>query len=293
MSVSSSDESNRLDALQRLNLLDTPPSESFDRIVRMASQIFDLPIAAVSLTDSDRQWFKSRVGVEHWSIPREKAPCAQIAESGGVLVIEDFRTDPCYHDSVLGKAGVRFYAGAPLLTRDGFCLGAMCVLGLEPRVATPSEVRALQDLAAMVMAQIELQHAFGRIDPVSQLPNRTQFIDDLTDLARDETSGQQRIVVLVDLIGQDQVSHIVRAMGQGAIDEMVKNSGKTFRRTVGTKRGAYHVSTTQFATLAPDDMDVQTYVALLTSKIKELCKLDHPGRIGTLVVGIYPRGRVM
>ena len=68
------DEPARLDALHRLNLLDTPPSESFDRITRMASQIFDLPISAVSLTDSDRQWFKSRVGVEHRSIPRDKAP---------------------------------------------------------------------------------------------------------------------------------------------------------------------------------------------------------------------------
>ena len=73
------DEEARLDALRKLNLLDTPPSESFDRITRMASQIFDLPIAAVSLTDSDRQWFKSRVGVEHMSTPRETAPCAQVA----------------------------------------------------------------------------------------------------------------------------------------------------------------------------------------------------------------------
>lgn len=80
-------EGARLDALRQLNLLDTPPSEAFDRVTRMASQIFDLPIAAVSLTDLDRQWFKSRVGVDHTSIPREKAPCAQCAENSEVLVI--------------------------------------------------------------------------------------------------------------------------------------------------------------------------------------------------------------
>jgi len=68
-------EEDRLNALQALNLLDTPPSESFDRITRMASQIFNLPISAVSLTDRDRQWFKSRIGVDHCSIPRDKAPC--------------------------------------------------------------------------------------------------------------------------------------------------------------------------------------------------------------------------
>jgi GAF domain-containing protein len=69
------DEEARIDALYKLNLLDTGPSESFDRITRMASQIFGLPVSAVSLTDHDRQWFKSRVGVEHSSIPRDKAPC--------------------------------------------------------------------------------------------------------------------------------------------------------------------------------------------------------------------------
>lgn len=75
--MADTNEDARLDALYQLNLLDTPPSESFDRITRMATQLFGLPISAVSLTDRDRQWFKSRVGVEHMSIPREKAPCAQ------------------------------------------------------------------------------------------------------------------------------------------------------------------------------------------------------------------------
>src|SRR3712207_9566930 len=86
-------EAARLDALHQLNLLDTAPSESFDRITRMASQLFNLPIAAVSLTDKDRQWFKSRVGVDHWQIPREKAPCGQVAECRHVLVVPDFRSE--------------------------------------------------------------------------------------------------------------------------------------------------------------------------------------------------------
>ena len=282
------DEDARLDALQKLDLLDTSPSESFDRITRMASQIFDLPIAAVSLTDSDRQWFKSRIGVEHWSIPREKAPCAQVAESREVLVVEDLLTDPCYHDSVLAQAGVRFYAGAPLITRDGFGLGAMCVLGLSPRIATPAELKALDDLAAMVMAQIELQHAFGRIDPISELPNRTQFIDDLSDLASDHASGQRRVAVLIDLIGLDQFNHVVRVMGQAAIDEMVKASAQAFRAAIGPKRKAYHVGTTQLAALAPDDVGEQAYIDLLTGKAEALRKLGGPGRVGTLVVGVAP-----
>jgi len=132
--MASDDERARLDSLYRLNLLDTAPSESFDRITRMASQIFGLPIAAVSLTDRDRQWFKSRVGVAHTEIPRERAPCAQVAEMAETLVIPDLLDDRCYRGSLLARQGVRFYAGASLTTRDGHSLGALCVPG-------PSRVR--------------------------------------------------------------------------------------------------------------------------------------------------------
>lgn len=144
-------EAARLDALHQLKLLDTPPSEHFDRITRMAAQIFGLPIAAVSLTDRDRQWFKSRVGVEHSGIPRYKAPCSEVAEACNLVVIEDFATHPFYADSLLAEHGTRFYAGAPLVTKDGYGLGALCVLGVEPRLAAPEELAALSDLAAMVM----------------------------------------------------------------------------------------------------------------------------------------------
>ena len=282
------DDVDRLNALQQLGLLDTPPSESFDRISRMASRIFDLPIAAVSLTDSDRQWFKSRVGVDHWSIPREKAPCAQVAESRDVLVIEDFEADPSYRDSVLARAGVRFYAGAPLVTRDGFGLGAMCVLGMSPRVATASELEALRDLAAIVMAQIELQHAFGRVDPVSGLPNRIQFVEDLGDLGRDRAPGQRAIAVLVDLIGPDQFAHAMRVMSSAAIDEVVKAAARRFQALIGPGRKAYHVGAAQLVALAPEEMDEDAYVERLEGRAAEIRDLGGSGMTGTAVAGVAP-----
>jgi EAL domain-containing protein (putative c-di-GMP-specific phosphodiesterase class I)/GGDEF domain-containing protein len=281
-------ETERLDALKRFDLLDTLPSESFDCISRMAGLIFDLPIAAVSLTDSDRQWFKSRVGVEHWSIPREKAPCSQVAEGREFLVIEDFLTDPCYQDSDLAKSGIRFYAGAPLVTRDGFGLGALCVLGMSPRQARPSELAALQDLAVMVMTQIELQHAFGRIDPISELPNRTQFIDDLSDLARDRASKERKLAVLIDLIAVDQMNHVVRVMGSAAVDDMVRTAARNFRALIGPQRQAYHVGTTQLAVMAPDGLDEAAFVDLVTKKAETLRRLGGDRGIGTTVIGVAP-----
>jgi GGDEF domain-containing protein len=258
-------EDARLAALRQLNLLDTAPTEAFDRITRMASQLFGLPIAAVSLTDSDRQWFKSRVGVDHCSIPREKAPCAQVAESSQGLVIPDLLLDPCYRDSTLASTGVRFYAGAPLTTREGFCLGSMCVLGPEPRQASESEMASLHDLAAMVMAQIELQHAFGRVDPLSGLPNHNRFIEDLEDLAEDRPARERRFAVLVDVANPEQLGNAMRVMGPSFLNEIIQEAAAAIKSAIGPTRTAYHVAPTQFAFLSPPDVEEQIYVALLAS----------------------------
>ncbi|HEX8602101.1 MAG TPA: EAL domain-containing protein [Pseudoduganella sp.] len=239
-------EAARLDALRKLDLLDTPSSEAFDRITRMAAQIFGLPVAAVSLTDTDRQWFKSRVGVEHWSIPRHGAPCATVAESDGFLVIPDLAEHPEFRDSHLARNGVRFYAGAPLTTRDGHALGAMCVLGMAPRQITEAERGVLTDLAAMVMAQIELQHAMGRIDPISGLPNRNQYIEDFSDLARDRPRGEAGLAMLLHLASAEQLANAARVMGSSYVDGLVTEAVRSFRVEFGASAKMYHVAATHF-----------------------------------------------
>ena len=277
----------RLDALYQLSLLDTSPSESFDRITRMASQIFGLPVAAVSLTDRDRQWFKSRVGIDHWSIPRDTAPCAQVAATTQPLVIEDFQADPYYADSVLGRAGTRFYAGAPLVTRDGHGLGALCVLGMAPRRASPAELAALVDLAAMVMAQIELQHAFGRIDPVSGLPTRSQFHDDLIDLARDRP-GESRLAVVVDLARDDQISRIARAMGGARVDDMIREASRALRNALGSARPAYHVGAAQFAFLSPPGVEHAAYQEELRAGFAAIRASSSVRFVTNVAIGLRP-----
>jgi EAL domain-containing protein (putative c-di-GMP-specific phosphodiesterase class I)/GGDEF domain-containing protein len=281
-------EGERLSALQDLNLLDTPPSENFDRITRMASQIFGLPIAAVSLTDVDRQWFKSRVGVEHQSIPRDRAPCAQVAEKTEVLVVADIAADSFYRDSNLGRSGIRFYAGAPLITREGFGLGALCVLGTEPREVTEREIGALRDLAAMVMAQIELQHAYGRIEPVSGLPNRTQFYDDMADLAQDEQDAQGRLAVLIDLAETTQIDNLFRVMGPGHLDVCIQSAGRLLRSVLGRTRTIYNVSATQFAFLVTSGTSKEETVARLDRLVSQLQAETDLRFLLTPVAGVVP-----
>jgi len=261
-------ESSRLEALRKLNLLDTPPSEAFDRITRMAAQMFNLPIAAVSLTDSDRQWFKSRVGVEHTAIPRMKAPCGQVADQAEMLVIPDLLQDEEYRDSILAGSGIRFYAGAPLITQDGYCLGAMCVLGVEPRTISAVEREALRDLAAMVMAQIELRHALGRVDPFSGLPNRNQFVEDFQDMTADRATGEQRLAALVNLASPEQLSNALRAMGPGYLDEITREAVRMLKATIGLGSTVYHISPTEFVFVAQPGTDAVEFCVELENWLR-------------------------
>ena len=279
-------ETARLDALHRLELLDTPPSEAFDRITRMAAQLFNLPIAAVSLTDSDRQWFKSKVGVTHDTIPRLRAPCATVADHCETLIVPDLLEDEYFRDSALAAGGIRFYAGAPLMTSDGHSLGAMCVLGTEPRQVTAAESQALQDLATMVMAQIELQHALGRVDPVSGLPNRNQFISDFTDIELAEAAGDMRLAALVSLASPQELSDAQRVMGAGYLDEMVRDAVPQLRLAGAGK--LYHVATTQFAFFAPAGVTLETFCNQLQSWRDARASHGQARFITTTTVGIAP-----
>ncbi len=120
-------EADRLEALRQLNRLDTGTSEAFDRITRLASRLFNVPIALVSLIDQDRQWFKSRVGLQTRETPRESSFCAYAIQSDQVMVVPDATRDERFltNPMVVGDPSVRFYAGAPLITREGFGIGTV------------------------------------------------------------------------------------------------------------------------------------------------------------------------
>lgn len=282
-------EQHRLYALKQLKLLDTPASDSFDRITRLASQLFKLPIAAVSLTDENRQWFKSKVGVDHQEIPRFKACCGEVADTSSNLVINDLLASPYYHNSGLAQSGIRFYAGAPLTTRAGHTLGALCVLGTEPRLISDEEIKLLQDLAAMVMDQIELQHAYGRIDVLTGLPNSTQFADDLRDMGLDSHLPPTH-VLFTEVVDVAAMGSLQRVMGPSYLDELARVAARMLSETLPEGARLYHLGPCQFAHLLHIDSNaevLQTAEALRSS----LLQLT-PGRAAAVmvkpVIGVAP-----
>ncbi len=246
-----SDEEERLLALEGLGLLDTPESESFDRITRLASSFFGTPISAMSLTDRSRQWFKSYHGVDHREIPREGAPCAEVTETHKTLYLPNLLEDERYKDCLLARSGIRFYAGAPLITRQGHTLGAFCVLDSTPREFSSEQLAQLQDMAAMVMAQVELQHEFGRIDPSSGLPNRCQMDDDLQDLGRREAEPA-RVLLLIEIADLRHVNEAISVLGTTYLEDLLRACAQRIRSSIQKNIVLYHVGFAAFALVLDD-----------------------------------------
>lgn len=150
-------EAARLHATRASGLLDTPAHAHYDRIVRLASQVVDAPVALMTLIDEDRQWFKARIGMSMTQTPRTWAFCDVAILSDAMLVVEDARDDPrfAHNPLVTGLESVRFYAGAPLVDADGFRLGTLCVLDRRPRTLTRDQAWALTELAALASEEMQ------------------------------------------------------------------------------------------------------------------------------------------
>ena len=150
------DEPGRLAALRSLELLDTPPDERFDRYTRRACERFVVPLALITLVDRDRQWFKSRVGIEYTESPRDESFCAHAILGPDVMQVPDTTLDPRFADSpaVTGPLRVRFYAGAPLHF-DGHRVGTLCIADRRPRLLDATDLRELWDLATLVAGTLQ------------------------------------------------------------------------------------------------------------------------------------------
>lgn len=152
-------ESERLKALHQYKILDTKPEQAFDDLALIASHICGTPIATVTLIDENRQWFKARVGVDVQETPRSVSFCTHAIQQKGVFTVPDATLDPRFRDNPLvkGDPHIRFYAGAPLVSRDGYALGTLCVVDFVPRQLTPEQNNALVALERQVAAQLELR----------------------------------------------------------------------------------------------------------------------------------------
>jgi GAF domain-containing protein len=183
-------EAERMAAVRRYDILDSPPDGAFDRITALAARRFGVPIAIISIVDEDRIWFKSHHGLPVKQIDREPGLCASAILGDTPYLIEDALGDPrsLANPLVAGDFGLRFYAAVPLVTSDGHSLGTLCVIDKEPRTIDSEQVDDLKDLASVVMDQLELRlsarTAVGRANLMAKeidhrVMNSLQFVSGL------------------------------------------------------------------------------------------------------------------
>ena len=279
-------EAERLAALRASRLLDTPREQSFDDLVALAVAVTGASMAAVSLVDAERQWFKAQHGFNACETPRDVAFCAHtILDPQRVLVVEDATRDPRFEHNplVTGEMDIRFYAGVPLLDAEGHALGSLCVFDTRPRPLGEAEMRALQALARQAGFLIELRRTTEalnlyvnecawyerqllhyselleaqnadlarqtRTDPLTGLANRRGYGEVLgAALERAEQEGTPLSVAIVDL---DHFKRVNDSLGHGEGDRVLVRVSQTLDEKMKGVGLAARYGGEEFALLLP------------------------------------------
>ncbi len=210
------DEEARLAKLRSYGILDTIDEREYDEVVRLVGQICETPIASISFVDSDRVWFKSTLGLEHRQLPREIAFCDYAILDDELFVVEDARADERYRDHplVIDTPGIRFYAGMPLVTPDGYRLGALCAIDSAPRSLTPKQRETMVILSHHVVNLLELRAKTRTLEELSDLKTRMMAI-----MGHDLRSPMAAVASAVALLNDEELSvddrvAVVRELGQ-------------------------------------------------------------------------------
>jgi len=193
------DDDQRVAALRRYCVLDTLAEPAFDRLTKIAQHIFGMPTVLISLIDSDRQWFKSRIGLDIEQTPRNISFCGHAVYHRKLLIVPNALADPRFSDNpfVVGPPGIRFYIGAPLITTDGFALGSLCVIDYvahdEPDTA---KIEALRGLADTVVDALELRSRLTERERVENLKN--EFVSTVSHELRTPLTAIAGMLELLD-----------------------------------------------------------------------------------------------
>jgi diguanylate cyclase (GGDEF)-like protein len=236
----SPDEPARLQALQRLVILDTPLSDRFERITRVAQRALEMPIAAISLLDAERQWFKSIQGSTLTQTARAVSFCTHAILREEIMVVPDARLDTRFDDNplVYGEPHIVFYAGCPIRATDGSRIGSLCVVDRRPRTPTEEDLEILRDLAAVterelfsamqsgaqqeLITQLDQLSRQARIDPLTRVWNR-ESIFEILDLAiaRARRARQGVGIIMADV---DHFKQVNDTLGHAAGDEVLRQA---------------------------------------------------------------------
>lgn len=244
------DENGRLAALRRYAVLDTPPEEPFDKLIALVRDVLGVPIAAVSLVDAERQWFKSFVGLKVCETSREVSFCSHAIKKREPLIVPDAALDVRFANNPLVTADpwIRSYLGIPLETPDGYNLGALCAIDTKPRNFSGSEIAILTSFAKLVLNELELRQ-IAMSDGLTGAMTRRGWVDAAQkELARNRRYGTDASIFLFDI---DHFKRVNDGHGHPAGDTVLR---ALVQRCIGTLRGSDmlgRIGGEEFAVLLP------------------------------------------
>jgi serine phosphatase RsbU (regulator of sigma subunit) len=264
-------EEARVRAVHDLEVLDTPPEDRFDRVVRLAQRLFDVPMVAVNLIDADRQWAKAGIGVDV-ETPRSTSFCSHAIEQGETMVISDARSDSRFRANplVTGDPHIRFYAGHPLTAPGGQRVGALCIVDDKPRELDDAQVRLLADLAGWVERELAIDRdllAAGELQRRLQ-PQRSPDLPGFEVAGRclmaREVGGDFYDWHLVD--GRLQVT-LADVMGKGVAAAIMAASVRSVLRGAARFNELEQTVTRAAASLEEDLTETATFVTVFCARL--------------------------
>jgi diguanylate cyclase (GGDEF)-like protein len=248
VAVTSRGEAARLQALDRIAILDSPPEASFDRVAGLARRLFGLPYALVSLVDADRLWFKSREGWPQAEAPRDGSFCTHAIQHDDIMVVPDATQDPRFfrHPWVTRKPAIRFYAGQPLSATSGEHIGTLCLMGCAPRKFDAQERADLAALAKIVERELHIRELAEKhldlmeeldtarkecmVDPALQTLNRSALSRILpSERQRARRDGNCMMLALIDL---SHVRALDETMGMPVAERLLTEVALRMRKAL-------------------------------------------------------------
>lgn len=288
-------ETRRVAALQELGILDVSTSEYLDAITQLCSEVFGTSGAYISLIDRERQWVKSSIG---FCPPesREESFCNYTIQQAAVLVVEDATQDSRFRHNpmVVAPNNIRFYAGAPLVTQDGYAIGAVCLTDTVARQFDAVLQQQLQKIALLVMSHLTLRRSVGHVDAISGMPNKYQLEEDITALGH-AFPGQRRVLALLDLPDSASALDISSVLGVTVYDALIRSAANRLRQLFTGKARIYHITDARFAILSDDSAtaDFISFIHHQTDALNEPASdlnipLNLPGFGGIVTFELHP-----
>ncbi len=245
------DEAARVAALRRYEILDTPAEAPFERITGLVKAVLDVPIATLSLIDSERQWFKSRIGLNPSETARELSFCTHTIQSREPLIVVDASLDPRFAENpfVTGPPSIKSYLGVPLATPDGYNLGALCAIDTRPRSYSAAQVEVLKSFAAIAMDEMELRR-LAQVDPLTGTVTRRWFCTEQDRaVARFIRDQRPSALVLMDI---DHFKRINDGHGHPAGDLVLRAVAQSLASQIRTNDVLGRLGGEEFGILLPD-----------------------------------------